>query len=115
MPLSERGPLVTKQAAPRVTTNTSIGTDINLDREDVRLHSGRRLTPKAAEEIVEEVRRVGGRPSLSGVPMRSPQIAFRVPAEVRERAAQVAAAEGKTVSQLAREALEARLAGPPPA
>jgi len=30
---------------------------------------------------------------------------------VRDRAAEVAAAEGKTVSQLAREALETRLAG----
>jgi hypothetical protein len=42
---------------------------------------------------------------------RSPQVAFRVPVEVRDRAAEIAAAEGKTVSQLAREALEARLVG----
>lgn len=102
---------MSKRTAPRVTTETAIGPDVDLDREDIRLRSGKRLTPKLAEEIVEEVRRAGGRPSLSGAAARSPQIAFRVPPEVRERAAQVAAAEGKTVSQLAREALESRLAG----
>ena len=102
---------MSKRTAPRVTTETKIGPDVDLDREDVRLRSGKRLTTKLAEEIVEEVRRAGGRPSLSGAAARSPQIAFRVPPEVRERSAQVAAAEGKTVSQLAREALESRLAG----
>jgi len=102
---------VSRQRAPLVTTEVPIGPDVDLDREDVRLRSGKRLTSKLAEEIVEEVRRAGGRPSLSGDATRSPQIAFRVPAELRDRAAEVAAAEGKTVSQLAREALEARLVG----
>lgn len=102
---------MTKQRAPRVTTKTPLGRDVDLEREEVRLSSGRRLTPQLADEIVAAVRRSGGRPSLSGEPARSPQIAFRVPPEVRARAAKVAAAEGKTISQLAREALEARLAG----
>jgi predicted HicB family RNase H-like nuclease len=102
---------MSKQSDPRVTTKTPIGPDVDLDREDVRLRSGRRLTSKVAEEIVEGIQRTSGRPSLSGEPTRSPQIAFRVPPEVRVRAAEVAAAEGKTVSQLAREALETRLAG----
>ena len=102
---------MSKQSAPRVTTETTLGPDIDLDREDVRLRSGKRLTTEVAETIIEEVRRAGGRPSLSGEATHSPQIAFRVPAEVRKRAAEVAAAEGKTVSQLAREALEARIAG----
>lgn len=96
---------------PRIDTGTPIGPDVDLDHEDVRLESGRRLTAEVAEEIVEEVRRAGGRPSLSGEPTRSPRIAFRVPPELRDRAARVAEAEGKTVSQLAREALEQRLAG----
>jgi predicted HicB family RNase H-like nuclease len=37
-------------------------------------------------------------------------VAFRVAPEVRDYAAQVAACEGKTISQLAREALEERVA-----
>lgn len=99
---------MTKRRAPAITTETPIGPDVDLEREDVRLADGTRLTPDVAEAIVEEVRR-GGRPSLSGAPARSPQIAFRVPPEVRDRAEQAAADEGKTVSQFAREALEARL------
>lgn len=102
---------MTKRTPPRVSAGTTIGPDVDLEREEVRLESGRLLTPEVADEIVEEVRRAGGRPSLSGEPARSPQIAFRVPAELRDRAAEVAKAEGKTVSQLAREALEKRLAG----
>ena len=98
---------MTRRSAPKVTTTTPIGRDVDLAREDVRRPSGQRLT----QELAEEVHKAGGRPSLSGAPSRSPQIALRVPAELRERAARVAAAEGKTVSQLAREALEQRLAG----
>ncbi|MGH7714502.1 MAG: ribbon-helix-helix protein, CopG family [Vulcanimicrobiaceae bacterium] len=94
-----------------MTSETQIGTDVDLDRDEVRLPSGKRLTANIAYEIVEDVRRAGGRPSLSGESAHSPRIAFRVTPEVRERAAKVAAAEGKTVSQLAREALEARLVG----
>lgn len=52
-----------------------------------------------------------GRPSLTGDAAVSPQVSFRLSPELRERAAQRAAAEGKTVSQLAREALERVLAG----
>ncbi|MGH7639821.1 MAG: ribbon-helix-helix protein, CopG family [Candidatus Dormibacteria bacterium] len=100
---------MTSHRAPVVKTETPIGPDVDLEREDIRLADGTRLTPELVEAIVEEVRRGGGRPSLSGAPARSPQIAFRVPPEIRDRAAQVAADEGKTVSQYAREALEARL------
>lgn len=50
-----------------------------------------------------------GRPSLTGRG-ESPQVRFRVPTDLRERAAARAKAEGKSVSQLAREALEHYLA-----
>jgi predicted HicB family RNase H-like nuclease len=70
---------------------------------------GTRLTDAIVDEIVERARRSVGRPSLSGRAVSSPQIAFRVPQDVRGRAAEVAAREGKTISQLAREALEARV------
>jgi len=81
-----------------------------LEREDVRLADGTRVTDQVAAEIAEDVLRSVGRPSLSGVRQRSPQIAFRVPPWVRDQVAEVAAREGKTVSELAREALEERLA-----
>lgn len=97
---------------PTITTDTPIGPDVDLDRDDVRLADGTRLTEGVAAGIVEQVRRSSGRPSLSGQPAASPQIAFRVTPDVRQRAAEVAAREGKTISQLAREALEDRVAAP---
>ncbi len=100
---------MTKRRGSQVSNEAAKGSDIDLERDDYRLTDGTRVTPAVAQAIVEEVRRVGGRPSLSGNAAKSPQIAFRVAAEVRERAARVAADEGKTLSQLAREALEARL------
>jgi predicted HicB family RNase H-like nuclease len=101
---------VPRHAPPAITTKTPIGPDVDLDREDIRLADGTRLTQQGADGIVEAVRRSTGRPSLSGKAAASPQIAFRVAADVREHAAQVAAREGKTLSQLAREALEERVA-----
>ena len=98
---------------PAVTPDSPIGPDVDLHAEDVRLAAGTRLTEQRAAEIVDEVRRRGGRPSLTGEAAASPRIAFRVTPGVRDRAAQVAAREGKTVSQLAREALEARVATEP--
>lgn len=95
---------------PRVTSSTPIGPDVDLEREDIRLADGTRVTEVIADGIVEQVRRSAGRPSLSGKPAASPQIAFRVAPDVRDRAAEVAAREGKTLSQLAREALEERVA-----
>ncbi|OLT40713.1 hypothetical protein BJF85_05500 [Saccharomonospora sp. CUA-673] len=66
------------------------------------------MTEARAEEVAEDaVRRArGGRPSLTGGGKRSPQIAFRVPESLAERAAEEARREGKTVSQLGRDALE---------
>lgn len=99
-----------KPTPGRVTSDTPIGADVDLDRDDIRLADGTQLTQDVADSVVEHARRVAGRPSLSGNAAASPQIAFRVAPDVRDRAAQVAAREGKTISQLAREALEERVA-----
>ncbi|MGH3277015.1 MAG: hypothetical protein ACRDNZ_22145 [Streptosporangiaceae bacterium] len=98
---------------PRTTPDTPIGPDVDLDRDDIRLADGTRLTQQVAEQIAEQVRRAPGRPSLSGEAAVSPQIAFRVSPAVRDRAAAVASAEHKTVSDLARDALEQYLAERP--
>ena len=101
---------MTERTPPTVTAGSPIGPDVDLDTDDVRLPDRTRLTGQHADEIVEEVRRRAGRPSLTGHPAVSPRIAFRVTPDVRDRAAGIAAREGKTISQLAREALEARVA-----
>lgn len=93
-------------------TKHSIGPDIDLDSEVFLDKKGQRITEARAEQIARQtlaqVRR--GRPSLTGRGHRSPQVSFRVPDEVREQAQTRAEAEGKTVSQVAREALERYLA-----
>lgn len=88
---------------------TSRSGDVDLDREDIRLPDGTRLTQHVADAIVEDVRRKVGRPSLTGEPATSPRVSFRVTPDIREQAAAIAQREGKTISQLAREALEARV------
>lgn len=100
---------VATRRPPAVTPTTPIRDDVDLDCDDVRLRDGTRLTPHRAEEIVQDVRGRGGRPSLTGDAAVSPRVSFRVTPDVRDRAAAVAEREGKTVSQLAREALELRI------
>lgn len=83
------------------------GPDVDLDTEDVRDSHGRRITQEYVEGAVADAhRQVRGRPSLTAPGRRSPQIAFRVPAELQADAERLAAKRGTTVSQLAREALE---------
>lgn len=84
------------------------GPDIDLRTEDVRDSHGRRITQAYVDGAVTDAhRQVRGRPSLTAPGQRSPQIAFRVPAELQAEAERLAAQRGATVSQLAREALQA--------
>ncbi len=83
--------------------------DVDLDVEVVLDRKGERLTEARAREMAAAaLRELGlrGRPSLSGERRKSPQISFRVPQRLAKRAEKVAAEEGKSLSQLGREALE---------
>lgn len=83
------------------------GPDVDLETEDVRDSRGRRITPAYVEGAIADAhRQVRGRPSLTAPGRHSPQIAFRVPAELQADAEKLAAQRGTTVSRLAREALE---------
>lgn len=76
--------------------------------------SGAPITEEAAERLAREAEagydlsrgRQIGRKSLSGGAGRSPRLNIRTPIDLYERALAQATKEGKTVSQLAREALE---------
>lgn len=98
---------MTKVTPPKVTPQTPIGRDVDLEIEVRRDQRGRRITTEVTERLIEAARKPG-RPSLAKQGP-SPAIAFRLPRELRERAEALAAREGKTVSQLAREALESRV------
>jgi hypothetical protein len=92
----------------------SIGPDIDLDQEEVRDRAGRRITERRAREIaedtLEQARR--GRPSLTGESDTSPRVSFRVPEQLRIRVERQARQEGRSVSEVARAALERYLSNP---
>ena len=79
-----------------------------------RSKSGVPITDELAEQLADEaeagyeltaVKRVGRR-SLGGAGGTSPRVNFRMTAELQARAQARAEREGKTVSEIAREALE---------
>jgi hypothetical protein len=84
-----------------------------------RTNSGRVITDEVAERIADEIesqeefvwtrKRPVGRPSLDGN-RASPRVSFRVPKALYDAAAERAIEEERTVSALAREALEKYLA-----
>ncbi len=84
-----------------------IGPDVDLDREDVRLADGRRLTETLAEEIAERaLARRRGRPSVSGGERRTPSLTVRVPQPTRDALERLAKAQGKRLADVSREALD---------
>ena len=87
------------------------GPDVDLEREDIRDTKGARIDERYAQQAVEDVHKHLGRPSLTAPGARSPQVSFRVRAEVRDAAKARAERQGMSVSELAREALERYLAG----
>lgn len=96
------------RAAPKITLDTPIGPDADLETEDVRTSTERRLTDEVVEEFVEaaaEARNVG-RPSLSAPGVHSPSVTVRLPEELNAKLDRAAASTGKRRSQIVREALE---------
>lgn len=79
-----------------------------------RAKSGAPITDELAERLADEAeagyelspaKRVG-RKSLAGADGASPRVNFRMTTELQAQAEARAAREGKTISQIAREALE---------
>lgn len=104
----------------KITIHTTDGDTLDaVDRGDANLSDrGEAHAEALAAELLDAAGRPlpehltrAGRPSLHGGAGRSPQVAFRLPAQTRARAEALASARGITVSQLAREALERELAG----
>jgi hypothetical protein len=100
---------------PVVTSDTQIGPDVDLSREDVRLGDGTRLTNELAEAITEDVRRTAGRPSLSGGRKHSPQVSARITPELQEELRKYSKRSGLSHSQVLRHALEQLVGSRPPA
>lgn len=88
------------------------GGSIDLDVDEVRLADGSRLTEAGAHRLAELVLRASGRgrPSLTSPGERSPQLRLSVPEQLRDGLRARAEAEHRSVSELAREAIERYLA-----
>lgn len=88
------------------------GGSIDLDAEDVRSADGTRLTEAGAQDLAQQALRAAGRgrPSLSGPGERSPQLRLTVPDQLRADLRARADVEHRSVSELAREAIERYLA-----
>ena len=86
----------------------AVGPDVDLEAEEVHDRPGRRVTEEYAERAAAEALRIArpGRPALGAVGQHSPRVSFRVPEQVRRQAERRAAAEGRSVSEIARDALE---------
>lgn len=84
------------------------GPYVDLEKEVVRDKKGRRIDQAYVDRVIEsaDAVRPPGRPTLSGKPGASPQIAVRLPAETYDRAVELAEARGITLASLAREAVE---------
>jgi predicted HicB family RNase H-like nuclease len=91
-----------------MTDRHRLGPDVDLEQEDVRDRQGRRITEEYVERAAEEALQIArpGRPPLGASGRHSPRVSFRVPEQTRRRAEQRAAQEGRSVSEIAREALE---------
>lgn len=91
-----------------MTKYVSGGPDIDLEKEEIYDSHGNRITNEYVKRAVEEVHVAlgAGRPSLSGSEGPSPRVQFRIPQQLQRTAFQRAEAEHKTLSELARDALE---------
>jgi predicted HicB family RNase H-like nuclease len=92
----------------RTTKLGPIGPDIDLDKEEVYLSDGTRLTEAEAEafskRVLEQARR-RGRPSVSEVTVRTPNLTVRVPPDVRAALESIAERQGRRLADVSREAL----------
>ncbi|MGI8647098.1 MAG: hypothetical protein DLM55_03690 [Acidimicrobiales bacterium] len=91
----------------------NIGPDVDLRKEEIFDSHGNRIDDAYVEQAVAGVHAhlQRGRPSLEGAALksaasrRSPQITIKFPKNLKEATAVQAHQEGKTVSQLVREAV----------
>ena len=84
-----------------------IGSDVDLDEEDIFLPDGSRLTNERAEVLAERaIARRRGRPSVTGAEAHTPSLSVRVSPTTRAALEEIAAAQGRRLADVTREAFE---------
>ena len=96
-----------KGLATKVKHKYTVGPDVDLKREVVRLKDGTRLTNTLAAKMAKDaIKQAVGRPSLSANSVESPQIKVRVPVKLKKALDKEAKRRGETNSAIVRKALE---------
>ena len=96
----------------RAKVKYTLGRYVDLDKEVVLDTNGRRITEARARQIARETHELAvGRPSLSSPGVHSPEIKARVPLKLKESLQREAKRQGKTSSELVRQAIEEFLRG----
>jgi hypothetical protein len=112
---ADRGARTTTKRASRTTTRTTRSRKQPASRSTTPIaKSGRPVTDELADRLATEAEagydlsrgRQVGRKSLAGGRGQSPRVNIRTTLDLYERALARAVREGKTLSQLARDALE---------
>jgi hypothetical protein len=84
-----------------------VGPDVDLEVEDLRLPDGSRLTEERATELAERaLARRRGRPTVTGDESQTPSLTVRVSPTTRAALEQIAAAQGRRLADVGREAFE---------
>lgn len=101
---------MTKPHSTHQFTPGPIGPDIDLAREEIYLQDGTRLTEAKAQELAEwaltQRRSRRGRPSITGGSEHTPNLTLRVRPATRTALEQIAAAQGRRLADIGREALD---------
>ena len=99
----------TRKAGVKKVVEYPIGADIDLDVEKMYLPDGSRPTEARAEQIAEDAlarhRQLRGRPSISGGGQHTPALTVRVPPATRKELEDIAAAQGRPLADVSRDAL----------
>ena len=94
-----------KELVTKVKRKYTVGPDVDLRREVVRLKDGTRLTnARAAKMAKDAIKQAVGRPSLTAKSVESPQIKVRVPVKLKKALDKEAKRRGETNSAIVREA-----------
>jgi len=85
---------------------------VDIDTQDIRDAHGRRITQSTVDGLVQAVEKAKavGRPSLTAPGQHSPTVTLRFSEAVNSRLTEIASKQGKSKSQIVRDAVNTYLA-----